>query len=112
MTAILTATCNVLHTLAALIFIGHYLLLSLLYLPVLVMETWDWQAAHKRLARYPGTAAPWMYGSILIFFLTGIVLMIVDSNYLGNWRLQQPVGGSDVGEAPRRCGNDRHRVLV
>lgn len=80
MTPILVAACDVLHALAALVFIGHYILLSLLYLPVLSRGD---VGAGKALGEISRASRPWMYAAILVFFLSGIVLMILDSNYQG-----------------------------
>lgn len=87
MTPIIIAACNALHALAALIFIGHYLLLSLLYLPVLTKVE---AGGGKALGEISRASRPWMYASILIFFLSGIVLMILDSNYQGIGNFSNP----------------------
>lgn len=80
MTPILIAVSNTLHSLAALIFIGHYLLLSLFYLPVFSTAE---AGSLKTLGEASRRSRPWIYASIIVFFLTGIVLMILDSNYQG-----------------------------
>jgi uncharacterized membrane protein len=66
-----------LHALGTVMMIGHYLLLSLVYLPV--------------LAKYDGAilgeiskrSRRWLYASLIIFIVTGIYLMFIDPNYLG-----------------------------
>ena len=65
-----------LHTLATVIFIGHYLLLAALYLPVLSKNGTALGEISKR-------SRPWLYTSLLIFILTGTYLMLIDSGYLG-----------------------------
>jgi uncharacterized membrane protein len=80
MTQILIAASNGLHALATVIFIGYYLLLSLLYLPVLSKPEMGGSAALGEISR---RSRPWMYASLLIFALTGVYLTLVDSNYLG-----------------------------
>ena len=87
MTPIIIAACNALHALAAMIFIGHYLLLSLLYLPVLTRIE---AGGGKALGEISRRSRPWIYASILVFFFTGIVLMIVDSNYQGIGNFNNP----------------------
>ena len=66
-----------LHALATTVFIGHYLLLSLLYIPAL--GTGDGTA----LSEISKRSRPWMYVSLVIFALTGTYLSLVDPNYLG-----------------------------
>jgi uncharacterized membrane protein len=77
MSQILIALSVWLHALATVVFIGHYLLLAVLYLPVLE------QNGGQFLSQISKRSRPWMYGSLIIFMVTGIYLMIVDSNYLG-----------------------------
>lgn len=80
MTPLLLAAATALHALATVVFIGHYLLLALLYLPVLATaDTGRWVA----LSEVSKRSRPWLYVSLLVFFLTGIYLMLVDTNYLG-----------------------------
>ena len=66
-----------LHALATVVFIGHYLLLSILYLPVLQNNGGTFLSAISRRSR------PWIYASLLIFMATGIYLMFADPNYRG-----------------------------
>ena len=66
-----------LHALATIIFIGYFLLLALIYLPVLGMKDLlilSEISKHSRL---------WLYVSLLIFAITGVYLTFVDPNYLG-----------------------------
>jgi uncharacterized membrane protein len=79
MNQLLLATSTTLHALAMIIFIGHYLLMSLIYLPALSnMDT-----GPKALGEMSRRSRKWLYGSILVFFVTGVHLMLVDPNYLG-----------------------------
>jgi uncharacterized membrane protein len=66
-----------LHALATVIMIGHYLLLSLVYLPVLA----KYDAAILR--EISKRSRRWLYTSLIIFIITGIYLMVTDPNYLG-----------------------------
>jgi uncharacterized membrane protein len=59
------------------VFIGHYLLLSLIYLPALTKNDIQVLSEVSRQSRR------WLYISIAIFALTGTYLTIVDPNYLG-----------------------------
>jgi uncharacterized membrane protein len=66
-----------LHSLATVIFIGHYLLLALVYLPVLGA------ANSTLLSQISKRSRAWLYTSLLIFLITGTYLTIADPNYLG-----------------------------
>ena len=68
-----------LHSLATILFIGHHLLLVSLYLPA-VAET---NAGGAVLSAISKRSRPWMYLSLLVFFLTGTHLTLVNSSYLG-----------------------------
>jgi uncharacterized membrane protein len=66
-----------LHALGTVVLIGHYLLLSIIYLPVLGKNN------GAILSEISKRSRPWLYTSLLIFMVTGIYLMLVDPNYLG-----------------------------
>jgi uncharacterized membrane protein len=70
-----------LHSLAMIVFIGHYMLLSIIYLPALRQTTLD--VAGPILSGFSKQSRRWMYISLVLFFLTGIYLMFVDPNYMG-----------------------------
>jgi len=76
MTPIFITLSNWFHTLATVIFIGHFVLLAVVYLPALAENPAILSSISKR-------SRPLMYTSILVFILTGIYLMFVDPNYLG-----------------------------
>ena len=76
MTSTLIALSYWLHTLATVVFIGHFVLLAVIYLPALAENPAALSVISKR-SRW------WMYASLLVFTLTGIYLMLVDPNYLG-----------------------------
>lgn len=65
-----------LHALATVIFIGHFVLLALVYIPALA----DDGAALSKVSK---RSRPWLYTALVIFFVTGIYLMVADPNYLG-----------------------------
>ena len=77
MVPILIALSVWLHALGTVILIGHYLLLSIIYLPVLE------KGGGMFLSQISKRSRPWMYGSLVIFMVTGIYLMFADPNYLG-----------------------------
>jgi uncharacterized membrane protein len=87
MSQFLIPLSNVLHTLATVIFIGHYLLLSLLYLPVLSkME----QGGTATLSEISKRSRVWLYIALCLFAMTGIYLTLVDPYYLGLGKFQNP----------------------
>lgn len=80
MTSLLVATATALHALATVIFIGYYLLLSLVFLPALSTPGIGGGAALGEASR---RSRPWQYVSLLVFILTGVYLLFVDSSYQG-----------------------------
>ena len=81
MTPTLIALSYWLHSLATVVFIGHFLLLALIYLPAMRQSTLE--AAGPVLSAISKQSRRWMYASLVIFMLTGIYLMFADPNYLG-----------------------------
>lgn len=77
MSPILIALSVWLHALGTVVLIGHYFLLSSIYLPVLTKYSGNILSEISKRSR------PWMYVSLLIFMVTGILLMFADPNYLG-----------------------------
>ena len=77
MSEILIALSTWLHALATVILIGHYLLLSLMYLPVLA------KGNGAALSEISKRSRPWLYLSMAVFAITGTHLMLIDSGYLG-----------------------------
>lgn len=67
-----------LHALATVVFIGHYVLLAVIYLPVLVKAK-----NGAALSEISKRSRAWMYASLLIFMGTGTYLMLIDPGYLG-----------------------------
>lgn len=65
-----------LHTLATVVFIGHFVLLAGIYIPALSKNGPALSEISKR-------SRPWLYASLIVFMVTGIYLMIVDPNYKG-----------------------------
>lgn len=82
MTNILISLSVWLHSLATVVLIGHYLLLYLIYLPVLVKDPPD---PHNGaiLSEISRRSRKWMYAALLIFVITGVLLTLLDPNYLG-----------------------------
>jgi uncharacterized membrane protein len=87
MSQIIVATSYALHALATVVFIGHFLLLALIYLPVLSkMEPGGLTA----LSEISKRSRPWMYASLLVFAITGVYITLVDPNYLGLGNFSNP----------------------
>ena len=79
-----------LHNLATVIFIGHYLLLSLIYLPAL--HAIEAERSGPILSEISRRSRVWLYASLLIFILTGTYLTLADPNYLGFANFGNPWG--------------------
>ena len=77
MSQILIAVSVWLHALGTVVLVGHYLLLSGIYLPVLTRYN------GAILSEISKRSRPWLYASLLIFIITGTYLMLVDPGYLG-----------------------------
>jgi uncharacterized membrane protein len=75
----LTALSYTLHTLATAIFIGYFLLASLVAIPALRQAGLNSRALGEisRRSRF------WIYAALAVFLLTGLYLMLVDPNYRG-----------------------------
>ena len=82
MSQILIAMSVWLHTLATVILIGHYLLLTLIYLPVLSKKE-SVNTTGAILSEISKRSRVWLYASLFIFIITGTYLMLIDSGYLG-----------------------------
>ncbi len=70
-----------LHAIATVVFIGHYLLLALFYLPAFGKSTPE--VAGPILSEISKRSRVWIYASLGVFAITGIYLTLVDPNYLG-----------------------------
>ena len=71
-----------LHTLATVVFIGHYLFLSLVYLPVFERQA-NGDALRESLEQVSRRSRPFFGGSLLTFLVTGTHLMLINQDYLG-----------------------------
>ena len=81
MSEMLTALSTWLHALATVVFIGHFVLLALIYLPAAKDKPYIEFGAI--LGEFSKRSRVWIYVALLIFMVTGIHLMLVDPNYLG-----------------------------
>jgi len=77
MSQILIALSEWLHAIATVVFVGYFLLLALIYLPVLS------KGDGTALSEISKRSRSWLYVSLLIFLITGFYLTLADPNYLG-----------------------------
>jgi uncharacterized membrane protein len=82
MSTFVIALSTWLHTLATVVFIGHYLFMSLVYLPVFERQA-KGSALRELLEEVSGRLRPYFGGSLLIFLVTGTHLMLINEDYLG-----------------------------
>lgn len=76
MSQLLISISTWLHALATVVFIGHFILLAGIYIPALPKDGPVLSEISKR-------SRSWMYGSLLVFIVTGTYLMLIDPGYLG-----------------------------
>ena len=78
MSQILISLSVWLHTLATIVFIGHFVLMALIYLPALSKT-----GNGSLLSEISKRSRSCMYASLFIFIVNGTYLMMIDSSYLG-----------------------------
>src|SRR5512140_1813096 len=74
MSQIFISTSLWLHSLATVIFIGHQILLAVLYVPALSKRGAEGAEA---LAVISKGSRPWLYVALLVFAVTGVLLTLV-----------------------------------
>lgn len=79
MSSLLYGISTWLHALATVVFIGHYVLLAVVYLPALANR----EGSGLLLSEISRRSRVWLYASLLVFIITGTYLMLVDPAYLG-----------------------------
>jgi uncharacterized membrane protein len=67
-----------LHSLATVVFIGYFVLVAAIVLPVLSKPE-----NGPALSQISKRSRWWMYGALLVFLVTGAYLTLVDSQYMG-----------------------------
>lgn len=82
MNQILVTLSITMHALATVVFIGHPVLLALVYLPALE-KTVLAPAVGPLLREISRRSRNWSYGALLVFMVTGAHLMFDDPAYLG-----------------------------
>ncbi len=81
MSQFLIATALWLHGLATVIFIGHFVLLAVIYLPAL--QDGSPNACGPLISAISKHSRNWLYAALLVFAITGSYLTIIDPSYLG-----------------------------
>ena len=71
-----------LHSLATVVFIGHYVLLALIYLPVITTGEAD-PTTGRILTALSKRSRAWLYTALVVIALTGTYMTFVDPNYRG-----------------------------
>ncbi len=82
MTNVLMALSNWLHVLATIVMVGYYLFTGLIYLPILERQMRA-SALCGLLEQVSTRLRPYFGGSLLVFLVTGIYLMLVNPSYPG-----------------------------
>ena len=78
MSQVLISFSTWLHALATVIFIGHFVLVALIYLPALSKN-----GNGSVLSEISKKSRSWMYASLIVLLVTGTYLTVIDPNYLG-----------------------------
>jgi uncharacterized membrane protein len=76
----LIVTANILHTLATIEFVGFYLVMTTIILPVFTTKT---SSGMETLSEISKRSRWWLYSAMVVLALTGTYLTIVDGNYAG-----------------------------
>ena len=79
MSQILYSISTWFHAVATVVMIGHYLLMAVIYLPILEKEN----SGGAILSAISKRSRVWMYLSLVIFAITGTYMTMADSNYMG-----------------------------
>jgi uncharacterized membrane protein len=70
-----------LHAIATAVFIGHFILLAVVYIPA--FQGQKDSASFEILSRISKLSRAWLYAALGVFIVTGTYLMLIDQNYLG-----------------------------
>ena len=70
-----------LHAIATVVFIGHFVLLAVVYIPAFQGQKDN--ASFEILSRISKLSRTWLYAALAVFIITGTHLMLIDQNYLG-----------------------------
>ncbi len=87
MSHLLTAAAIWLHNLATVVFIGYYVVLALICLPALDRCP---ETRGLSISAISKRSRPWLYGSLLVFALSGSYLTMTDPSYMGLGNFTSP----------------------
>ncbi len=76
-----------LHSLATVVFIGHYVLLVTVFLPALKTQV---AAAGPALSAISKYSRNWLYAALIVLAITGAYSTLVDPNYQGLGNFSNP----------------------
>jgi uncharacterized membrane protein len=79
MSILMVALFTWLHVLATIVMVGYFPFASLIYLPVLERQL-QANALRDLLEQVSAHLRPFFGGSLLVFLVTGIYLMLIDKN--------------------------------
>lgn len=82
MSNLLVALSTWLHVLATIVFVGYYLFLGLIYLPVFERRM-QADALRELLEQVSARLRPFFGGALLVFIVTGTHLMLINKSYAG-----------------------------
>jgi uncharacterized membrane protein len=82
MNPIFLSICLALHTLSTVLLVGNYILSALVVVPVLRRLVPE-EEQSRLLPALVARGRPWVLSSIAIFIVTGILMLVTDSHYLG-----------------------------
>ncbi len=82
MSNLLVALSTWLHVLATIVFVGYYLFLGLIYLPVFERRM-QADALRELLEQVSARLRPFFGGALLVFIVTGTHLMLINKEYAG-----------------------------
>ncbi len=80
MTQTLIVAANILHTLATIVFIGFYVVMTIIILPVFTTKK---SSGMQTLSEISKRSRWWLYSAMVVLALTGTYLTLVDGNYAG-----------------------------
>jgi uncharacterized membrane protein len=84
MTNLLVALSIWLHNLATILFVGYYIFIDLIYLPILAQQVRG-EALGAQLKKITARMQPYFGVALLAFVVTGTYLMLTNKDYQGLW---------------------------
>jgi uncharacterized membrane protein len=87
MSPLITASAIWLHNLATVVFIGYFVVLAVICLPALDACAETRAAAISAISK---RSRPWLYGSLVVFALSGSYLTLTDPAYMGLGNFTSP----------------------